>query len=176
MLELFPLTFYAISAAMILSALGVILMASPIFSALCLAATMTLLAAMFFMLEAYFVAAIQLTVYAGAVVVLFVIVLMIFDLKKEKQSFSGNWAINIAKIGISVASFLILAVPLGYVLAKANPGWLQDRAPVSKDLALSLFGKYLFTFEIVGALLLVVLIGSVTLAKSKGGTHAEHHE
>jgi NADH-quinone oxidoreductase subunit J len=176
LLELFPLVFYILSIGIIISSLGVILITSPIYSALFLAITMTLLSAIFFMLEAYFVAAIQLMVYAGAVVVLFVMVLMLFDLRKEKESFSGTWRTNLVKTGLSAIAFLILAVPVGIILTQANLNWLKEKSPVTKDLSMLLFEKYLFTFEIVGVLLLVVLVGSVTLAKSKGGTHAKHHD
>ena len=175
-MELYPLLFYILSAGLILSSLAVILVTSPIYSALFLAITMTLLSAMFFMLEAYFLAAIQLMVYAGAVVVLFVMVLMLFDLRRETNSFSGNWKTNIVKIGMAVVSFFILVTPLGFLLAEAKTDWLKSPAVITKDLSLTLFEKHMFTFEVVGVLLLVVLVGSVTLAKSKGGTHAKHHE
>jgi NADH-quinone oxidoreductase subunit J len=176
-LDIFALLFYGLSLGLILSALGVILVTSPIYSALFLAATMTLLSAVFFLLGAYFIAAIQLTVYAGAVVVLFVMVLMLFDLRKEKGAFSGNWKAILTKTGLSVAAFFMLIVPLVYILGSLKSvDWLSQEVVETKDLSMALFAKYLFTFEIVGVLLLVVLVGSVTLAKSKGGTHARHHE
>lgn len=174
-IQVLPLVFYALSALLLLSGLGVVLVASPIYSALFLSITMLLLSAIFFVLEAYFLAAIQLMVYAGAVVVLFVMVLMMFDLRKEKQAFSGNAFTNLAKIGACLISLVIMMTPVVVFFSDSKPDWLNTAALPTKDLSMTLFAKHVFTFEVIGALLLVVLVGSVTLAKSKGGTHARNH-
>lgn len=174
-LNLLPIVFYVLSGLLLLSGLAVILVTSPIYSALFLSIVMLLLSAIFFVLEAYFLAAIQLMVYAGAVVVLFVMVLMMFDLRKEQKAFSGNWAANLVKVGISTLSLIILLVPVGMFFGQTNADWLVKAGLPTQDLSLALFAKHVFTFEVIGALLLVVLVGSVTLAKSKGGTHAKHH-
>lgn len=169
-----PIVFYALSALLVISALGVILVSSPIYSALFLAITMLLLAALFFMLEAYFLAGVQLITYAGAVVVLFVMVLMMFDLRKEKKSFSGSLTSNLLKVAISGVSLGIMMIPVAMFFADGKPEWLEKSGLPTKELAMNLFAKHVFTFEIIGVLLLVVLVGSVTLAKAKGGTHAKH--
>ncbi|MES2768436.1 MAG: NADH-quinone oxidoreductase subunit J [Bdellovibrionota bacterium] len=174
-LSMMPIVFYVLSGLLLLSGLGVILVTSPIYSALFLSITMLLLSAIFFVLEAYFLAAIQLMVYAGAVVVLFVMVLMMFDLRKEKAGFSGNWATNVAKTLISLVSLVILLTPVFVFFNDAKPAWLDQAGLPTQDLSLTLFARHVFTFEVIGVLLLVVLVGSVTLAKSKGGTHAKHH-
>ena len=80
--------FYFLAMAIIIFSLAVIMSPNPIYSALFLALTMITLAFMFFMLNAPFIAGVQLIVYAGAVVVLFVMVMMLFDLKKEKEAFA----------------------------------------------------------------------------------------
>lgn len=174
-LNLLPIVFYALSGLLLLSGLGVVLVTSPIYSALFLSIAMLLLSALFFVLEAYFLAAIQLMVYAGAVVVLFVMVLMMFDLRKEQKAFSGGWATNLVKVGISAISLMILLVPVFMFFGQTNSEWLDKAGLPTQDLSLTLFARHVFTFEVIGALLLVVLVGSVTLAKSKGGTHAKHH-
>jgi NADH-quinone oxidoreductase subunit J len=173
-INVLPIVFYVLSGLLLFSALGVVLVTSPIYSALFLSVTMLLLSALFFVLDAYFLAAIQLLVYAGAVVVLFVMVLMMFDLRKETQSFSGNLKTNLVKAALSVIALVILLTPVAIFLEDTNPDWLSTAGLQTADLSLSLFARYVFTFEVMGALLLVVLIGSVTLAKSKGGTHAKH--
>lgn len=174
-INVLPIVFYVLSGLILLSALGVVLVTSPIYSALFLSITMLLLSALFFALEAYFLAAIQLMVYAGAVVVLFVMVLMMFDLRKENAAFSGNWKTNFIKVAISIVSLVILLTPVAMYLEDTNPDWLIKAGLPTSDLSLTLFARHVFTFEVIGALLLVVLVGSVTLAKSKGGTHAKHH-
>lgn len=174
-LNLMPIVFYVLSGLLLLSSLGVILVTSPIYSALFLSIAMLLLSALFFVLEAYFLAAIQLMVYAGAVVVLFVMVLMMFDLRKEQKAFSGNWATNLVKVAVSAVSLFILLTPVFMFFGDANPEWLGQAGLPTQTLSMHLFSRHVFTFEVIGVLLLVVLVGSVTLAKSKGGTHAKHH-
>lgn len=164
----YDLVFYVLSFVSVVAALGVILIPSPIYSALLLAITMTGLAAVFFMLEAYFLAGVQLIVYAGAVVVLFVMVLMLFDLRKEKQAFSGQKFSNFLKSGLVGLSALMLIVPLTAVFLSRPEG---SEPVTTTALAGTLFTKYVFAFEVVGILLLVVLVGAMALAKSRGGTH-----
>lgn len=173
-IEVLPIVFYVLGGLLLLSSLGVILVTSPIYSALFLSVTMLLLSALFFALEAYFLAAIQLMVYAGAVVVLFVMVLMMFDLRKENASFSGTWKTNFVKAIISLVSLVILLTPVAMFFEDTDPAWLNKAGLPTSELSLTLFARHVFTFEVIGVLLLVVLVGSVTLAKSKGGTHAKH--
>ncbi len=174
-MEMYPVVFYFLATLVTLAALGVVLLPSPIYSALCLALAMLFLSALFFMLEAYFIAGVQLIVYAGAVVVLFVMVLMLFDLRKENQPFSGNWRVNLAKIGISLLGCVFIGLPATYLMKASNTNWIQQITPVqTSKLAELLFTKYIFAFEVIGVLLTVVLIGAVALAKSKGGTHARN--
>lgn len=171
-MDILPIVFYAFATLLIITALGVILVPSPIYSALFLAMTMVLLAVVFFILEAYFLAGVQLIVYAGAVVVLFVMVLMLFDLRRESKIFSGNLMSTLLKFSLSMLALIVLIAPLSLISLKTNPEWLSVPGIETKALAESLFTKHLFTFEVIGALLTVVLVGAITLAKSKGGTHA----
>jgi NADH-quinone oxidoreductase subunit J len=160
--------FYVLAIASLASALGVVLITNPIYSALMLAISMSGLAALFFSLEAYFLAGVQLIVYAGAVVVLFVMVIMLFDLRKENQAFSGNKQANLLKLAVMLVSLVMLALPLSalYLNQKTEPQQIT-----TQNLAMSIFTKYIFAFEMIGVLLLVVLVGAMALAKSRGGTH-----
>ena len=87
-MDISSIIFYFLAFGIVLSAAAVVLVANPIYSALFLSITMVTLAFVFFLLKAYFIGAVQLAVYAGAVMVLFVMVLMLFDLKKEKEAFT----------------------------------------------------------------------------------------
>ncbi len=171
-MDIYPIVFHLFAALITISALGVVLMPSPIYSALSLALTMLFLSGLFFILDAQFLAAVQLMVYAGAVVVLFVMVLMLFDLRKENIPFSGNWRVNLSKLGVIALGFVLIALPCTYLMKASNSEWLQNRGLETKKLAELLFSKHIFAFEVVGALLTVVLIGAIALAKAKGGTHA----
>ncbi len=173
-MDLTPIVFYVFSGILILMSLAVILVTSPIYSALFLALSMLTLAVLFFVLEAYFLAGVQLIVYAGAVVVLFVMVLMMFDLRREQKAFSGNLPSVLLKMALSILGLVVLISPLSLFALKTNPEWLSNKAQITERLAENLFTKHLFTFEVMGVLLTVVLIGAATIAKAKGGTHARH--
>ena len=171
--------FWFLAIATIISAMSVVLMTNPIFSALSLAMTMVSVAALFVTLNAYFLAGVQVIVYAGAVMVLFVMVLMLFDLKHELQAFTRGRAIGalkIASVGI-LAGLVVGAVTMGLTLynksGEAMAG-LQPKANLDSTRALSetLFLKNIFGFEALGVVLLVIAVGTVALSRSKGGTHA----
>ncbi len=168
--------FWFLSIVVLGFGLSVILMTNPIYSALCLAMTMVGVSAVFVMLDAYFLAGVQLIVYAGAVMVLFVMVLMLFDLKHELQAFSRGkitGAIKIACVGI-LAGLVVGAVTIGKNLAVAKDAVESSTVAVdtTKVLSQNLFLKNIFGFEALGVLLLVIAVGTVALSRSKGGTHA----
>jgi NADH-quinone oxidoreductase subunit J len=175
MSELSSLVFYVIAFLTVFCALGVVLVSNPIYCALLLACTMIGVSAVFFTLEAYFVAAAQLIIYAGAVVVLFVMVMMLFNLREEKQAFSRGAVSFLVKMA-SAGFFLGLVVSAITWVSRQNshPALmpLKDGMESTRLLAGHLFSKYIFGFELVGVVLLVVLIGAIGLARSRGGTHA----
>jgi NADH-quinone oxidoreductase subunit J len=139
---------------------------------------MVSVAAIFVTLQAYFLAGVQLIVYAGAVMVLFVMVLMLFDLKHELQAFSrGRFtgAIKIGAVGV-LAGLIVGAVTAVIMNMKEGVSAVATAVPsdATKPLAEQLFLNHVFGFEALGVLLLVVAVGTVALSRSKGGTHARH--
>lgn len=171
--------FWFLAALTLVSALTVVLISNPIFSALALAMTMVGVGALFVTLNAYFLAGVQLIVYAGAVMVLFVMVLMLFDLKHELNAFSrGKFSglLKLASIGVIAGLFVGAIMTSGFGLLKSPEATetAVAAADPTKTLGHILFSQYIFGFEALGVLLLVVAIGSVALARSKGGTHAKH--
>ena len=167
--------FWFLALVTVVSGLSVILMTNPIYSALSLVMTMVSIAALFVTLNAYFLAGVQVIVYAGAVMVLFVMVLMLFDLKHEFQAFTRGkitGALKIASVGI-LAGLVAGAISLGSALVNTETeGELVAKVDSTKTLAENLFLKNIFGFEALGVLLLVIAVGAVALARSKGGTHA----
>lgn len=175
--------FWFLALVTVVSGLSVVLMTNPIYSALSLAMTMIGVAALFVTLNAYFLAGVQLIVYAGAVMVLFVMVLMLFDLKHELQAFTRGritGAIKIASVGI-LSGLIVGAVTMGLKTAASLPGAANTMAAAisksnstdtTKTLAENLFIKNIFGFEALGVLLLVIAVGTVALSRSKGGSHA----
>ncbi len=172
--------FWLLAFMTVASGLMVVLMANPIYSALCLAMTMISVAAIFVTLQAYFLAGVQIIVYAGAVMVLFVMVLMLFDLKHELQAFTrgrATGAIKIASVGI-LSGLIVGAVTVGLsiggktTLETANATAAAGVTDATRSLSEVLFLKNIFGFEALGILLLVIAVGTVALSRSKGGTHA----
>lgn len=176
------LLFWFLALVVMISGLSVILMTNPIYSALSLVMTMVGVAGIFVTLQAYFLAGVQLIVYAGAVMVLFVMVLMLFDLKNELQAFARgrfSGALKIASVGI-LAGLIVGAVTLGLKTADAvqasaaanSAAVASGKVDTTKALAENLFFKNIFGFEALGVLLLVIAVGVVALSRSRGGTHA----
>jgi NADH-quinone oxidoreductase subunit J len=166
-------TFYFMAILILVFAASCIVNPNPIYSALFLALTMVSLAFVFFMLKAFFIAGVQLIVYAGAVMVLFVMVLMLFDLKKEtlvfsKGKFSGFLKILSAGILCGIISRAVLDFRRPSLKPLSNA--ITDTS--TKDLARILYTDYMLGFQVLGLLLLVIAIGAVAVSRIRGGTHA----
>lgn len=171
--------FWFLALVTTLSALGVVVLANPVFSALSLVMTMVSVAAIFATLKAFFLAGVQLIVYAGAVMVLFVMVLMLFDLHKEKKAFAQGSFTGTVKLllGGMLAGLIVGAVSMSKELFQASPSDAITNNTTgiesTKFLGRLLFTQYIFGFEILGVLLLIIAVGVVALARSKGGTHVK---
>jgi NADH-quinone oxidoreductase subunit J len=159
-----------LAAFIVACALGVILNLHPIRSALCLAMTLFLLAVMFVFLDAHLVAALQVIVYAGAILVLFLFVIMLLNLEADlPQKRRRGLTITASVVGIGFAVFTLrpLFFPGG---ALPGPGF-DTVAPAEFGTAAAvgelLFTRYVLPFEITGVLLLVAVLGAVVLAKKK---------
>lgn len=167
--------FWFLSILILTTALTVVLISNPIYSSLALVMTMVGIAGVFVSLEAYFLAGVQLIVYTGAVMVLFVMVLMLFDLKHEIEAFSRGKItgfIKIATIGI-LAGLIVGGISLMTFNTKnVNSSEAVTAIDNTRVLSENLFLKNILGFEVLGVLLLVIAIGTVALSRSKGGTHA----
>ena len=175
MLQVSDYLFYIMSTITVLCALGLVLYSNPIYSAISLAGTMIGVATLFANLDAWFVAGVLLIVYAGAVLVLFTMVVMLFDLRRESDAFSKGMFSGGLKL---IAAGMLLGILVGSVYMSAGffreKPRLDPQIDATKALAIRLFSDYIFSFEILGALLLIVAIGAVTLSRIHGGTHADN--
>jgi len=135
---------------------------NPVTSAMFLVLTIVSLAGLFVLLHAFFLAAVQVLVYAGAVMVLFLFVIMLLDLKAEEQRKIKVLGLvgGLVSVGAILAIFLssLLHAPLG---ASASPAIEGGTVRLGKLL----FTEYLLPFEIVSMLLLVAMVGVVLLSK-----------
>lgn len=154
--------FYFFSGLLLFSAIKTITHRNPILSALYLAVSMVAVAGIFYLLGAHFLAGVQLAVYAGAVIVLFVIVLMLFDLKQEAQLgfFKHPLKIFFPVFLFGIASGVMYITTLSSVRVQEDLEFFS-----SKSIALKLFTKHLLIFELLGLLLLVIAIGIVALVR-----------
>ena len=175
MLAMNDILFYILAALSLGSGIAMVAAQNPIYCSLYLALSMIGVAGIFVTLNAFFVAGVQLIVYAGAVMVLFVMVLMLFDLKHEPKAFSKGLISGALKL-ISAGMILGLIAGSAYMsteIVMSSPSTLDKLPDPTKALADAIFTKYLFGFEAIGALLLIIAIGAVTLSRIPGGTHAD---
>jgi NADH-quinone oxidoreductase subunit J len=154
--------FYVFAALALICGVMILISRNPVNSAMFLVLTIASLAGLFVLLEAFFLAAIQILVYAGAVMVLFLFVIMLLDLKVEERR-KIKW---LGILGAVVAVGMIVAI-----FVKCLHGTMLDarRAPDFKagtmELGKLLFTQYVLPFEIVSVLLLVAMVGVILLSK-----------
>lgn len=165
--------FALLATVMIVGALGVVLLRQPVHAALSLVGTLLALAITYVTLQAHFLAAVQVIVYAGAIMVLFLFVIMLLnvgDVTGPKRSLPGlRWAAYAA--GVVVAAAVAVAVllegrPLGdpdVVRAALDGGGAGAIGDV-------LFGDFLLAFHLVGVLLLTGVVGAVALVQRRAQT------
>jgi NADH-quinone oxidoreductase subunit J len=175
MLTSYDFIFYLLALVALLAAFGVVTAVSPIYSALYLVLVMCDFACLFLMLNAYFVAGVQVVVYAGAVVVLFVMVVMLFNLHHEKEAFARGKISGFFKLAAAGMFCGLLATTLytftGPEAIKSLPA--IGGADSTRQMAQLLFTDYVFGFEAISILILLVAVGAVTIAQFRGGTHAK---
>jgi NADH-quinone oxidoreductase subunit J len=154
--------FLVLAAIAVAGAVNLILQRHPIHSALSLIVVMVALAGLYLLLEAEFIAAIQIIVYAGAIMVLFVFVIMLLNAGLEERTHLSRVA---TYTGVPLGAFLL--VELAYRVAGASatmtPQPLEDNA--TKGLAMLLFRDFVFPFELTSILILIAILGAMVLAK-----------
>ena len=165
--------FFLFSSIAVGGALGVVLGPSPIASLLFMIASLASTAGIYVLLEAHFLAAIQIIVYAGAIMVLFLFVIMLLNLGHDyKKDIRGGLAVL---LGFAVTGSIggLLANQLGIndsvLMNFSDVGVDVDMAIAEKGIigviAEPLFTEYLVAFEFTGVLLFVAIVGAVVLAK-----------
>jgi NADH-quinone oxidoreductase subunit J len=159
--------FFILGAVALVSGVLVVFQTHPLRSALWLIVNFFAVAGIYLLAHAEFIAAIQVIVYAGAIMVLFLFVIMLLNLRQPEETpkspFFGQ------KLGgIILAAFTALILFYGFSQAKLPAA--REMAPGlgnTESIAVSLFTDYLLPFEVTSVLLLVAIVGAVVLAKSK---------
>jgi len=154
------------------SAIVVVAHRNPIYSTMSLVLTLFSIAVLFVLLGAPFLAALQILIYAGAILVLFLFVVMLLNIQREEAPYHGQplqrWA---AVLGAAV--FCGMVAMLLFRAQLPSPGPLTAELVSFKGLATELFSTYLLPFEIVGLLLLVAVIAAAAVAKRTPGAEDE---
>jgi len=135
---------------------------NPVTSAMFLALTIASLAGLFVLLHAFFLAAVQVLVYAGAVMVLFLFVIMLLDLRAEERQRIKISSLVAGLVAAGTLLFIFFQTLLKSPPARVNAPALEGG---TRELGTLLFTKYLLPFEIVSILLLVAIIGVILLSK-----------
>ncbi len=161
--------FYFLSFVAILSALMVVFSRSPVYSVLYLIVTFFAIAGHYVLMNAEFLAVVHMIVYAGALMVLFLYVIMLLNLNQETEPQKTN----LLKIGAVFCAGMLLIVMVGAL--KGTEVLVAGKASASigdvKSLGKVLFTDFLLPFEIASVLLLAAMVGSVMLAKSEKKTN-----
>jgi NADH-quinone oxidoreductase subunit J len=159
--------FFILGAVALISGVLVVFQTHPLRSALWLIVNFFAVAGIYLLAHAEFIAAIQVIVYAGAVMVLFLFVIMLLNLRQPEASPAIPY-IGQKLGGILLAVFTALILLYGFTQAKLPAA--KEMAPGlgnTESIASSLFTNYLLPFEVTSVLLLVAIVGAVVLAKTK---------
>ena len=137
---------------------------SPVTSAMFLVLTIISMAGLFVTLHAFFLAAVQILVYAGAVIVLFLFVIMLLDLKEEDRR-----KYKLVASGLGILSVGAIASIFTAILWKAQPFAVAvpTKEGSTVELGTLLFSKYVLPVEVLSLLLLVAMIGAILLSKKE---------
>ena len=161
---------FAVSAAVILAgAVGVVWSRNPVHSALSLVMTLFGVAVLFVAQNAHFLAAVQVIVYAGAIVVLFLFVIMLLGVDQEErveaESLRGQRPAAMALGVVGLMEVLFLARGQWATGATATAGAASGPGANVEKLARSIFTRYLLAFEVTSVLLVIAVVGAVVLAR-----------
>jgi len=163
------LAFYLLGGIAVAASLLVIAQRNPIYSVLLLIASFGALSGLYILLDAPFVAVIQIIVYAGAIMVLFLFVVMLLNAPHEdtEHDLRLHPLMRGGPLGFGVLLAVLLAVELGVALAGGrDPGRLSTGATTTvQAIGRSLFTDYAVPFEVTSVLILVAMVGAVVLAR-----------
>jgi NADH-quinone oxidoreductase subunit J len=165
-----PFFFYLLSGLALIGGVLVITRRNPVHSALALIVTLLALAGIYLMLYAPFVAGVQIILYAGGIMVLFLFVIMLVNIgraEKEKQ-FNKQWIVAIlATFGLGLLFVMVFTRSTLLRELTKNPVAQLTENNNTQQIGYALFGNYMLAFEIASLLLLVAIVGAVVMAKKK---------
>jgi len=162
-----PFFFYFLSTLAVLSGLAVITRRNPVHSAIALIVTLLSLAGLYLMLYAPFVAGVQIILYVGGIMVLFLFVIMLVNIDRTlvEEQFNKQWLIGILAT-LALGGLFVTAFLKGSSVFPATLAEVSERSN-TQDIGILLYRNYLLPFEIASLLLLVAIVGAVVMAKKR---------
>lgn len=158
--------FFLFAALAVGSALEVVMQRNPIYSAIALIFTFAALAANYVMLKAQFIAAIQIIVYAGAIIVLFVFVIMLLNVRSEESRLDRfgplKWIVTPSLVVFFLAAFYVIRTSKLENVSEASLAW---KVGTVEEIGKRLFTDYLLPFEAASVLIMMAIVGALVLAQ-----------
>jgi len=161
-----PFLFWIFALLMLIFGAAVVINRNTVASALSMVVSFLGLAALFVMLEAYFIGVIQILVYAGAIMVIFLFIIMLLDLRAEKLR-KINWIASAGGIAVALALFLQI-----FAVIEKLPAARQPFAPLPRStsddvhrIGLSLFTNFTLPFQVIGIVILIATVGVIVLSR-----------
>jgi NADH-quinone oxidoreductase subunit J len=171
--------FYLFGIVAIVAAVAFVTRRNPVAAALWLVTTMFCLAAMYVMLDAQFIGAMQVLVYAGAIMVVFLFVIMLLNLGLPSETADARglwWKLAAGFVGLALLAQVFALtrakLPEALTLPEGTVAGQMERSGAIAPLAGPLFHEYLLAFEVTSVLLLAAVVGAVVLGKRKERDHA----
>ncbi len=162
-----PFFFYLLAGVAVISALLCVTKINPVHSALALIMVLLASAGLYLMLYAPFMAGVQIVLYAGGIVVMFLFVMMLVNLEQlyTEKMLNRQWLLALAGAA-AVGYFFVRAILSGAAtLPKVLPKLAEESN--TQQLGLLLYQDYMFAFEVASLLLLVAIVGAVVMAKRR---------
>ena len=162
--------FYILAGILLTFSILTVTARNPVRSAVYLISALLAVAGLFFLLEAEFVGAVQVLVYVGGIMVLFLFVIMLVSVREVvgQRKVSRQWKTGVALAVVLSAELLLFVLRGGDILSDIPSGEgaaLSSASLNTESVGAELYGTYVLPFEIVSVLLLVAMIGAVVLAK-----------
>ena len=161
--------FYLFALVAVAASLLVVAQRNPVYSVLLLIASFGALSGLYVLLDAPFVAVIQIVVYAGAIMVLFLFVVMLLNVPREEPAPPVSALLGPTGMRMGVVLSVLLGAEVVWALSRVGIGWFAQGASAASVSDVALIGKALFTrhafaFEATSILILVAMVGAVLLA------------
>jgi NADH-quinone oxidoreductase subunit J len=164
--------FIVFAVIAIASALNILLQRSPLYSALSLIGTLLALSALYVTVHAQFIAAVQIVVYAGAIMVLFIFVIMLLNVPRDQPQIEKQKGLRYLAIpfaGLMIAEMFYVLWPIRLTtLPPIQPGNAEHAVGTTWSIGIALFTDYLLPFEVTSVLILMAVVGAMVLARREG--------